>query len=238
MATVDELKTIASSRLGFARSNNFLITVEPLGNSGLGGLLKGVVGDTLGDALGGFIPSVPGLLNDGAVPSSREINILCKNASIPGKQILTADRLIGMRNEKVAYGYAVGEVNLTFYLMNDYGIMNYINEWQKLILDEDTMTVGYKDNYAKRVVIHQLRKPLVGLSAAAGPISINIGAGGGSVYSVELIDAFPTQISSIDFSNDMDGLVEVSVSLSYTRHKKITASQNFLNVSIGAGQIF
>jgi len=221
MPTIDELKAVASSKLGFARTNNFLVELPPLGGGGgLSGLLSG------------FVPSIPGV-TPASQPGARELNILCKNATLPGKQILTHDRRIGMRFEKVAYGYAVGDVNLTFFLMNDYGVMNYFDAWRAAIVDEEGFTVGYKSEYAKPVRIHQLRKPQLGVSASAGPISINVGVGGGSVYSVELEKAFPTTIGQIDFSNDLDGLVEVTVSFSYTNWRRITPSQNFINVSVG-----
>lgn len=219
MPTIDELKGMASSKLGFARTNNFLVELPSLSANPFG-------------RLAGFIPSIPGI-TPASSASSRELNILCKNATIPGKQILTSDRRIGMIYEKVAYGYAVGDVNLSFYLLNDYGVINYFEQWRKLVIDEENLTVGYKSDYAKPVKIHQLRKPQIGRSAQAGPIRLNLGIGGGSVYSVELEDAFPTTIGQIDFSNELDGLVEVSVSLSFTNWKRIAPSQNFINVDIG-----
>lgn len=221
MPSIDELKGMASSKLGFARTNNFLVELPSLGGP------SGILG-----RVSGFIPSIPGVTPDSR-PAPRELNILCKNAQIPGKQILTSDRRIGMVYEKVAYGYAVGDTSLSFYVMNDYGVMNYFDYWKSLILDEENQTVGYKSEYAKPVKIHQLRKPLVGKTFNAGPVKVNVGLGGGSVYSVELIDAFPTTISQIDFSNDQDGLVEVTVQMSYTNWKRIKPSQNFINVDVG-----
>lgn len=238
MASVDDIKAYASSRLGFARSNNFLVTLpSPPGKSSLGGLLRGAVEGLVGDDLSGFIPSIPGVTGR-TIPGSRELDVLCKSVSIPGKQILTSDRRIGMRNEKVAYGYAVSEVNMTFHLMNDYGIMNYFEAWQKEILDEEKQIAGYKNVYSKPVIIHQLRRPIIGVSTGVGPINIGASIGAGSVYSVRLEDAFPTTINAIEFSNDLDGLVEVTVSFSYTTHKRIETANNFLDFNISPGQIF
>lgn len=214
MANISELKALASLKFGFARTNNFLVE----------------------------LPSISGI--DGSSSGQkRDLNLLCKNATLPGKQILTSDLRIGMRNEKIAYGYAVADVSLTFYSMNDYFIRKYFDRWRELILNEDNGLVGYKKpsgyggyrstGYAAPVKIHQLRKPQVGINANAGPIQLNVGLGGGSVYSVELIDAFPTTLNSIEFTNDLDGLVEVNVQLSYTDWKPIEASQNFINVSVG-----
>jgi hypothetical protein len=197
MASVDELKSIASVKLGFARPNNFLVTLPDLG---------GV--------------------------SGRELNVLCKSTTLPGKQVLTSDRRIGMEFQKVAYGYAVDDVTMTFYCMNDYGVKKYFDAWRSITVGEELGELKYKNDYAKSVTIHQLRKPLVGLSKAIGPLRANIGIGGGSVYSVELREAFPTTMTAIELNNELDGLVELSVQLSYTNWYNAEASQNFLNASL------
>ena len=199
MASVDEIKAIASVKLGFARPNQFLITLPDLG---------GV--------------------------SSRELNVLCANVNLPGKQVLTADRRIGMEFQKVAYGYAVDDVTMTFYCMNDYGVKKYFDAWRAITVGEENGELKYKNDYAKTITIHQLRKPLVGLSKALGPLRANIGIGGGSVYSVELREAFPTTMQAIELNNDLDGLVQLSVQISYTNWYTAEAQQNFLNASLSS----
>ena len=199
MASVDEIKAIASVKLGFARPNQFLITLPDLG---------GV--------------------------SSRELNVLCANVNLPGKQVLTADRRIGMEFQKVAYGYAVDDVTMTFYCMNDYGVKKYFDAWRAITVGEEIGELKYKNDYAKTITIHQLRKPLVGLSKALGPLRANIGIGGGSVYSVELREAFPTTMQAIELNNDLDGLVQLSVQISYTNWYTAEAQQNFLNASLSS----
>ena len=102
--SVDELKALVNTKLGFARPNRFLVTLPSFGG---GGLL--------------------GIFTDGASP--RELNILCSNASLPSKVVLTNDRRIGMEYQKMAYSYAVDDVSMTFYLMNDYGVKEYFDTW-------------------------------------------------------------------------------------------------------------
>ena len=229
MASIDDLKSVATSKLGFAQANQFLVELPPVGSGGFG-------------ALGGFlanllpsIPNIPGILNTGN-PTSREMNILCSNATLPGKQILTTDRMIGMELQKVAYGYAVQEVSLTFYLMNDYGIKTYFDAWTDLVLNQDTGEVGYKQDYAKTVKIHQLRKARKGFSANIGPLQGNLEIGGGTIYAVELQDAFPTTIGAVQLSNELDGLVQLQVDLSYTKWRPIKVGlQNFVSGGLNFG---
>ena len=46
-----------------------------------------------------------------------------------------------------------------------------------------------------------------------------------SVYSVELIDAFPTTVGGVNLNNDPDGLIELAVSFSYTNWRQNRPSQ-------------
>ena len=213
--SIEDLKALANTKLGFARTNKFLVTLPTVGVGG--GLLAGIVGAFSG--MGG-----------GASP--RELNILCSNVTMPGKQILTNERRIGIEIKKVAYGYAVDDITMTFFLMNDYGVKDYFDSWRSTILDEEGQASNYKNEYAKTVTIHQLRQPLKGFSRQVGPIRFNAGLGGGSVYSVNLIEAFPIAASAIELNNDLDGLVQLQVSFAYTNWRRARGGQNFINMDI------
>ena len=226
MATIDELKSVASSKLGFAQANQFLVELPTIG---AGGFLSNLL------SFLPPIPNIPGILDTGN-PSTREMNVLCSNATLPGKQITTVDRRIGMEFQKVAYGYAVDDVSLSFYMMNDYGVKKYFDSWAESIVNQETGEVAYKSTYAKTVKIHQLRKPQFGFSANLGPLRGNLGIGGGTVYAVELEDAFPTTLSAIQLSNDQDGLVQFNATLSYTKWRPVQAGlQNFITGGLNFG---
>ena len=218
-SSVDELKALANTKLGFARPNRFLVTF-PTSFGGSGGILG----------------SVLGLLNlGGGGASGRELNILCSNTTLPAKVTLTSERRIGMEFQKVAYGYAVDDVSMTFYLMNDYGVKEYFDAWRNTAIPEDggnAFLSNYKSSYAKSITIHQLRQPLKGFSKQVGPIRFGLGLGGGSVYSVELLDAFPVATSAIELNNELDGLVQLTVTFAYTNWKRASNTQGFINMDI------
>ena len=218
-SSVDELKALANTKLGFARPNRFLVTF-PTSFGGSGGILG----------------SVLGLLNiGGGGASGRELNILCSNTTLPAKVTLTSERRIGMEFQKVAYGYAVDDVSMTFYLMNDYGVKEYFDAWRNSAIPEDggnAFTSNYKSSYAKSITIHQLRQPLKGFSRQVGPIRFGLGLGGGSVYSVELLEAFPVATSAIELNNELDGLVQLTVTFAYTNWKRASNTQGFINMDI------
>lgn len=218
MATIDELKGLASTRLGFARPNHFMVELGPVGFS-------------VGNLLGGLIPSIPGLIGNNQ-PNGRELSTLCNAAQLPGRQVLTMNVTRGLEMQKMPNGYAVDDVTLSFHLLNDYGVKNYFDEWYSTIINENK-DVNYKDTYVRSVKIHQLRKPILGRTATFGPISTNLELGGGSVYTVELKDAFPTTLSGIELSDDAtDAVMKFSVQLSYTDWESKTPS---LLSNIGGG---
>ncbi len=208
VASIDNLKSTVAARGGIARPNNFLVE----------------------------LPSLPGFSR-----ASDPLNVLCTNASIPSKQILTTDRRIGMEFEKIAYGYAVDDVSLTFLLTNDYYVKRYFDRWKDFIINEDRQIANYKNSYQAKVVIHQLSNsiPRTAFDIQIGSLPIGIDVTnflnsltaksginvGKSVYSVELIDAFPTTISAIEFNNQPDAFVELSIQMSYTNFKRINNSQ-------------
>ena len=222
MSTVDQLKSLASSKLGFARTNQFLVELP-----------------TTFRGSGGFLGQLTTLLTSGIGLGSGggDLNLLCSGATLPGKQILTHDRVIGMERQRTSYGYAVDDVTLSFYTLNDYGTRKYFDEWRQNTLDEVGGIAKYKNQYAKDVKIHQLRKPIINLGTDAGIIRVNIGIGAGSVYTVRLKDAFPTTINAVELSNDLDGLVQVSVQLSYTNWESVSSGQGWIQATGGLGSI-
>ena len=111
---------------------------------------------------------------------------------------------------------------------------------KNLILNEDAQTVNYKDEYQKRIVIHQLANSIPQVfgsaSISVGPLTAGISRGFGfsaggridistTVYSCELINAFPTTIGEIAFNNDQDSFIEMTVQMSYTNWKVLPAGQ-------------
>lgn len=172
--------------------------------------------------------------------SSRTLDVVCKEVNMPGKQVLTLDRQMGIFQEKVANGFAIEEVTMVFHVLNDYGVKKWFDSWQKTIVaDNGSMQgfVAYKNDYVKSIKIHQLRKPIARFGFDLGPFDINFDAFGSTIYSVELIEAFPTTLTSIALSNDPDGLVEVSITFSYTKWKTVKDERSLIeadfNLNLG-----
>ena len=228
---IDKFKGLISKKDGMARSSVFQV----------------------------ILPSINGVRGE-------EVNLLCKDVQLPGRQILTSERKIGMQVEKVPYGYAITDTSMTFHVMNDYGIRKYFETWQNLAVNQETKEVGYqrgKEGYAKPVVIKQLKKgfglpvystplglpklqaeiqsrlPKIGpFDFAQGELDLDFVTKDQVVYSCRLIDAFPTSMNAIQLNNELDGLVELNVQLSYTNWEPVefgvqNATKKFIETQIG-----
>lgn len=165
----------------------------------------------------------------------RTLNVLCKEVSLPGKQILTLDQTLGMYQEKIANGFAAEDVSMTFYVPNDYSTKKYFDEWRSKILykKDGALVVGYKKDYVKDIVIRQLKKPVARFGFDLGPLDINLDILGKSIYSVRLIEAFPTSLASIQLSSELDQVVEFTVQFSYTDWVTVDDEKKGLLPSIG-----
>ena len=168
-----------------------------------------------------IMPTLPGL-----VGNTRELNLLCRDIQLPGRQVLSNERVIGMKQIKVAYGYAADDVSMTFLVTNDYGVKEYFEHWQELAANTLTKELNYPTTYCHDVTIHQLKHgtafDIPGIfdqSFSFGPFNINLDAdlisNEQKIYSVKLVDAFCTTLNAIQLNNDPNGLTELNVQLSY-----------------------
>ncbi|MEK9699574.1 MAG: hypothetical protein VW270_27600 [Candidatus Poseidoniales archaeon] len=174
--------------------------------------------------------------------SGRELNLLTQTVTLPGRQIVSNERRIGVTFQKMAYGYAVEDVSMTFLCLNDYKVRKYFEEWQNLAINQSTGEIGYHKDYTKDLVIKQMKKgfgfplfnynigrniklpseitnrlPKVGpIDFAQGELDIDFISEGDTIYECKLFDAYPTSLQAIELGDgNNDSIVQVSVQLSY-----------------------
>jgi len=200
--------------------------------------LKSIISQKDGIARGNVfsvrLPSMPGA-------TSSEINLLCTNVNIPGRQIMTQERRHGIIKQKVATDNLYDDVNLTFLLLNDYGVRQYFDVWQSLCVNQERGEVGYLNSYAKDVQIQQMAKgvglpiyktplgiprlpadiqnnlPKIGpFDFAQGELDLSFATADKVVYSCTLVQAFPTTMTLVELGNDApDDILRLNVQLSY-----------------------
>ena len=216
MASIDQLKAAVSFRLGVAKPNQFMVELPT----------------DFGSNSGGILSAVRNLM------SGNDLNLLCQSVGIPPKTVLTLDQKMGVHMRKVAYGYSgAGSLNMTFLLLNDYSVRKYFDTWYASTVAQNTGKALYFNNYAKQIKIHQLRKPITNKKFGAGPINLNVNIGQGAVYSALLEEAYPTNITQTEFTNDADGIMQLTVEMTYTKWSPIVDNQGLFSLDASLGSL-
>lgn len=216
MASIDQLKSAVSFKLGVAKPNQFMVELPT----------------DFGSNSGGILSAVRNLM------SGNELNLLCQSVGVPPKTVLTLDQKMGVHMRKVAYGYSgAGSLNMTFLLLNDYSVRKYFDTWYASTVAQNTGKALYQSNYARQLKIHQLRKPITNKRFGAGPVNLNVGIGQGTVYSALLEEAFPTNITQTEFTNDADGIMQLTVEMTYTKWSPIVDNQGLFSLDASLGSL-
>jgi len=171
------------------------------------------------------LPALPGSSLTG-----RERNALCRVTRLPGRQILTNQREIGLMKQQIAYGYGTENIGLSFHVLNNYGAKKYFDIWQDLIVNQVNQQISYSTYYKKSVKIYQVEK---GQAFALGEanfsifglnlnIDVDLRRSEKLIYGVELEDAFPITVNGIDLTDaSTDQTIEISIDLTYKNWKRI-----------------
>ena len=132
--------------------------------------------------------------------STSDLNLVCTSVKMPGIDVVTIDRQIGMVPQKVGIGKTLNPVTMTFYLTNKYTARKYWQDWMECVVGTGApYTAGFLQEYGKQVKIIQLDK----LKAP--------------VYTVKLIEAYPVNVSEIDLTNQAaTAAAEFTITLQYT----------------------
>lgn len=170
--------------------------------------------------------------------NSNTLNLICKNVTMPGRQIVTADRAIGMKPFKTAYGYLTDDVSMTFQVLNDNKVRDYFYAWAELVVNTTTKELNYFNEYTRDVKIFTVKKRSTTATKVANALVIAdviVELLGGdlltnsqvsalmtnSTGAVRLENAFPTTLNGFELNNDADGLIELNVQLSFKDWRNI-----------------
>lgn len=193
--------------------------------------LKNVIGSNDGVALGNlFRVILP------AQEQAKNLDLLCRSTNMPGRSILTNERLIGLTKQTVAYGYEKPNVTMTFLVLNNPFVRTFFEQWMNLVVDNKTYQLGYYSDYTRNINIQQLMKKTT-VEGLAQKISNNkaeqaTNAGNKSdinqeysvVYNCLLEDAYPVTMTGPSYSDQPDQLVEISVDFVYKNWREVNSS--------------
>lgn len=174
---------------------------------------------------------------------ANQLNLMCTSASLPGRQIMSLDYAIGTRNRKIANGYAVTDLTLTFLVSNNHIARQYFEAWQAEAHDPVTKEIGYYDDYTYPVTImtvergirfslykQQLggpldrvpsgirnRLPKLGpLDLSQNELDLGVKLKARDTFKCRLEDCYPTTMTEQALGNAQEGFMELTVQLSYS----------------------
>ena len=208
--SIDSLKSTINRRGGVARGNRFGVYVSHPSKN-MNSLLKFDPATLLSNVISGQGINVGDFIQD-----PRDMFLLCKSCTLPGKRISTTEATHNHNLSKKPYSSVADEVTMTFLLTNDYYIKKYFDMWQEMIVDTSGKhhKTSYKRDYTADVTIQQL-------SASNDMIP---------GYSIKLKSAYPIQVGAIELSSESDGLIEVSITWEYDNYKSVGLIDGFTDI--------
>lgn len=140
------------------------------------------------------------------IPGMREADVFCQATNLPGRQITTNPRTIGMLTQKMPSGFIFDDVSLLFLLDGQYTMKTYFEEWQEIIYNaQDSYELAYKTQYGRDVTIEQLDKQREN-----------------TIYGVKLKRAFPVTVNPIELGDGLVGqITQLSVQLAFTDWERL-----------------
>jgi hypothetical protein len=147
--------------------------------------------------------------------------------------------------------------------MNDHAVKAYFEAWMNLAHSRTSYEVGYYDDYVKPVKIQHIQRgvtyniikkqlgfvnkipgfilerlPDIGpIDVSQGEIQFDLGIQDTPVYTCELLEAYPSGMNEIQLGNEVEGVLELTVTLAYKdwRSGRETPDDNLLASLLGAG---
>ncbi len=145
-----------------------------------------------------FMIQFPVIQNILTPEESRDFDLFCESTSLPGRQMLTLDYTSTRHTHKKPNGYQNEDITFVFNITNDYFTRDIFTRWTNAILNRETYEVGFKDEYATPIIIHQLDEQ------------------DNKVYSCGLRDAYPVSVQNIDLNQTTtDSIQKLSVTMTY-----------------------
>jgi len=208
--SIDTLKSTINRRGGVARGNRFAVYITHP-SRGMNSLLNFNPATLLSNLISGDGVNAGDFIQD-----PRDMFLLCKSCTLPGKRISTTEATHNHNLSKKPYSAATDEVTMSFIMTNDYYIKKYFDMWQEMIVDTsgDHYKTFYKNDYVTDVTIQQL-------SASNDVIP---------GYSIQLRNAYPIQVGAMELDNESEGLLEVSITWEYDNFKSVGLVDGFEDV--------
>ena len=138
-------------------------------------------------------------------------------SSIPGLTINTkAYRIFGPAYQRpISSDYGGDGLTMTFNVDRNMNVRKFFEDWMHAIVDPETFTVGYQEDYITTIVISQLDEQ------------------NNSTYEVTLLEAFPRSMNIMELNNSAQNQthrLNVTFAFRYWKRTGIEAQKNPIDI--------
>lgn len=194
----EDLRTtsfIARFNKGFARPNRYRVEFAmPRGVSGV------KIDAINSDSMSGNIQTVDRRMN-----ANGNIGVFCHTCNLPQRTLLTYEHKQHGAPYRVPYSQQYDPVTFSFYTDPSYTTRQYFDIWQAAVVNLDSNTFNYYDEFTSDVHIMTLDNT------------------GNFSYMVTLYEAYPLNVGMVDLSySNMNSTQTITVTMSYKYWKTDT----------------
>lgn len=155
----------------------------------------------------------------------RDLSFFCKSVAIPSMNVTTSTyEAVAQRPKQFAMGMSSDPINCVFMLDSNHQIISFLHGWMQNVINYSTAggnmsevdgklpyELGYKDEYACRIIIRHYSPHGKGQSFLQGILGLNK-----NYYEVVLDNAFPVAVGDVDLSwENRDQYATCGVSFAY-----------------------
>ena len=132
---------------------------------------------------------------------SRDLTLLCEQAELPGKSMMTVEDKLYGPPRKIAYGQLFIDTTMTFICTsNGWEEKMYFDEWQNQIVDPELFDAKYFDEYTTTVALKTYDEGNVGN------------------YGIRFLEAYPLNVGAVNLGmNQNNEYARLSVTFAYRR---------------------
>jgi len=141
--------------------------------------------------------ALPNSLQGFDLNSLRTALLFCDQVQLPGLNINTTDTRSFGEVRKAPYEKLFEDINMSFYVDKDMVIKDLFDTWHDSIMDRNTRTFEYYDNYVTPITIY------------VQDINDN------NTYTVMLYEAFPKSIGAVQLDYAAKDVMKLSVNFAY-----------------------
>ena len=191
---------------GFARTNRFIVRINPPARK-----------DLVGDFDGGGNNDLQSLT------TLENVDMMCNKVTLPNRDVNTQPHIMYGPKREMPYAYSYSSsVELTFYGDKFLRQRMFFENWQKKIFDIKTHNLDFYDNYVGSMDIMQL-----------GQFDSKQDDDARVTYAVRLFEVYPQTIGSMDLTYGADNeIANVPITLNFRKWANLTID-DINNATVG-----